>query len=74
VPPSDDGVPAGRLRRCTFRRLDLLEPGWRGEGATYAVVCLFADSTEPTPLGDLAAAGLACRACTYTGIFRPDEA
>jgi hypothetical protein len=73
VPPPDDGVPTGRLRRCAFRRLDIVEPGHRGSGATYEVICLYGARPEPVSLGDLASAAVACRACTYTGIFRPDE-
>ena len=73
VPPPDDGVPTGRLRRCAFRRLDVVEPGHRGASATYEVMCLYRAAAEPVRLGDLASAAAACRACTYTGIFRPDE-
>lgn len=73
VPPPDDGVPTGRLRRCAFRRLDVVEPGHRGVSATYEVMCLYGAAAEPVPLGDLASAAAACLACTYTGIFRPDE-
>jgi hypothetical protein len=75
VPPADVvGAPAGRLRRCTFRRLDLVEPAMRGERATYAVMCLYASTAEPAPLGDLTSAAVVCGVCTNTGIFRPDEA
>jgi hypothetical protein len=74
VPPADEGVPAGRLRRCTFRRLDPVGSPLRGVGATYAVVCLYAGAAAPEPLGDLASAGVACGVCTNSGIFRPDEA
>jgi hypothetical protein len=73
VPPPDDGVPTGRLRRCAFRRLDVVEPGQRRASATYEVMCLFGAVAEPVRLGDLPSAAVACRACTYTGIFRPDE-
>jgi hypothetical protein len=74
VPPADEGEPAGRLRRCTFRRLDRVGPTQRGGEAAYAVMCLYASAADPEALGDLASAALACRACTNTGIFRPDEA
>jgi hypothetical protein len=74
VPPADDGVPVGRLRRCTFRRLDPVGSPLRGAEPIYAVMCLYASAADPEPLGDLAAAAVACSVCVNTGIFRPDEA
>jgi hypothetical protein len=74
VPSPDERVPAGRLRRCAFRRLDIVEPGRRWTGGTYEVMCLYGAASEPSSLGDLTSAAFACAACTYTGIFRPDEA
>ena len=75
VPPPDEGVPAGRLPRCAFRRLDIVQLADARAGAsTYSVVCLYLDAAEPTPIGDLEAAVGACGACTYPGIFRPDAA
>jgi hypothetical protein len=56
-----------------FRRLDRTDPIEAGRAAGFAVVCLYADGVVPTPLGDLEAALRACAACTFPGIFRPDE-
>ena len=64
----------GRLRRCTFRRIDRVSalPG-RTERTSYEVMCLYGDADEPLALGDIAAARPICDACTASGIFRPDE-
>lgn len=68
VPP--DG---GRLRRCTFRRVTVGEPG-RGKALpTYEVACLYPDREQALPLGDVASAHAICGACAATGIFRADE-
>ena len=42
APAPDPVTPAGRLRRCTFRRIDRVPalPG-RSEGTLYEVVCLY---------------------------------
>jgi len=70
-------VPAdgGRFRRCTFRRVTLLnEPDRRGVALpVYDVACLYPAREEEIPLGDLASARPICDACAATGIFRPDE-
>ena len=67
-------TPAGRLRRCTYRRLDVVEPlPARPALPTYEVMCLYADSDEPLPLGDVAEARPICETCSASGIFRPDE-
>ena len=73
APATDAVAPIGRLRRCTFRRID----GGALPGSTidssYAVMCLYDDADAPLALGDIASAAPVCRACTATGIFRPDE-
>ena len=71
VPPAD--VPPGRLRRCAFRRLDVVPPTDPRGANSYAVMCLYVDAADPTPIGDLASAVGMCAACTFSGIFRPDE-
>ncbi len=73
TPAPDAGPPLGRLRRCTFRRIDRVAalPG-RSKGTDFEVMCLYG-SQEALPLGDLAAARPICDACTAPGIFRPDE-
>jgi hypothetical protein len=68
-------APLGRLRRCTFRRLEPSDTeSRRSMPATYAVSCLYPAPEGPLALGDVAAAMPVCAACTATGIFRPDEA
>ena len=59
-----------RIRRCTFRRMILVEA--RRE-RVYDVECLYPDRKLPIPLGDLDAATPICNACTASHIFRPDE-
>jgi hypothetical protein len=75
VPAAESVTPAGRLRRCTFRRIDLVEvlPG-RARAASYEVMCLYGGDAAGLPLGDVATAMPVCEACRATGIFRPDEA
>jgi hypothetical protein len=63
----------GHIRRCTFRRLSLAAPPGRAEAADYRAACLYVDRDAPRPLGDLATAKAICAACTFPGIFRPDE-
>jgi hypothetical protein len=65
-------VPPGRLRRCAFRRLDVLPAIDARSATSYAVMCLYVDAADPTPIGDLASAVGVCGACTFSGIFRPD--
>jgi len=67
-------TPVGRLRRCTFRRIDRVTalPG-RPERSSYEVMCLYGDAMEPLALGDISAARAFCEGCTASGIFRPDE-
>ena len=74
VPAPDTVTPVGRLRRCTFRRIDRVTalPG-RAGSSQYEVMCLYGDSDEPLALGDIAAAGPTCDGCSASGIFRPDE-
>jgi hypothetical protein len=75
APASDAITPAGRLRRCTFRRIDIVTPlPGRTPGTGYEVVCLYGGADEPLALGDLSAARPVCESCTASGIFRPDEA
>jgi hypothetical protein len=79
VPPGDapapeTRTPVGRLRRCTFRRIDRVSalPG-RTERTSYEVMCLYG-ADEPLALGDVDEARPVCESCTASGIFRPDEA
>ena len=74
VPAPETVTPVGRLRRCTFRRVDRVAalPG-RPAVASYETMCLYGDSETPMALGDVDAAGQICQACTASGIFRPDE-
>ena len=74
APAPDTVTPVGRLRRCTFRRIDRLAtlPG-RATSSAYEVMCLYGESGEPLALGDVASAAPVCEACTASGIFRPDE-
>jgi len=79
VPPVDAPAPevlapVGRLRRCTFRRIDRVAvlPG-RSATVDYEVMCLYGDDDEPLALGDLEAARPVCDACRASGIFRPDD-
>jgi hypothetical protein len=73
--PAPDAItPVGRLRRCTFRRVDRVESlPQRTELPTYEAMCLYVDRDEPLSLGDVEEAQPICDACTATGIFRPDE-
>jgi hypothetical protein len=75
VPAPESVIPVGRLRRCTFRRIDAVSalPG-RTQGTTYEVMCLYGSESAPLALGDVASAKPICAACQATGIFRPDEA
>ena len=74
APATDAVAPIGRLRRCTFRRIDGggAPPG-RAFDRSYAVMCLYDDADAPLALGDIASAAPVCRGCSATGIFRPDE-
>lgn len=75
VPAAETVTPAGRLRRCTFRRIDLVgTPPSRSSAAAYEVMCLYGGEAAGLALGDLDAARPTCDACRHTGIFRPDEA
>lgn len=73
APAPESITPVGRLRRCTFRRIDRVKalPGRSGR-SDYEVMCLY-DDAEPIALGDVYAAAPICDACTAAGIFRPDE-
>jgi hypothetical protein len=75
APAPEFVTPVGRLRRCTFRRIDRVEalPG-RGSRSEYEVVCLYGSGDEPLGLGDISQARPICDACTAAGIFRADEA
>ena len=74
VPAPEVVTPIGRLRRCTFRRIDRVSalPG-RSDSSQFEVMCLYGGADEPLALGDIPAARPICEACTATGIFRPDE-
>jgi hypothetical protein len=73
APAPDAVTPVGRLRRCTFRRIDQVSalPG-RSALTSYEVMCLYG-ADEALSLGDLDAARPICDSCTAAGIFRPDE-
>ena len=73
APAPESVTPVGRLRRCTFRRIDVLAalPA-RAERTSYEVMCLYG-TDEPLALGDIDEARAVCEACTASGIFRPDE-
>ena len=75
VPAPEAVIPAGRLRRCTFRRIDPIEasPG-RSPRISYEVMCLYGGDATALALGDIDSARPVCEACQATGIFRPDEA
>jgi hypothetical protein len=74
VPAPDTVTPAGRLRRCTFRRIDPVAPiPGRASSSAYEVMCLYGEPDEPLALGDIPSAATICDACTASGIFRPDE-
>lgn len=75
APAPDPVTPVGRLRRCTFRRIDRVSvlPG-RADASAYEVMCLYGDVNEPLALGDVSSARPICEACNAAGIFRPDEA
>jgi hypothetical protein len=62
--------PLGHIRRCTFRRLTLVE---RRPLPVYDAECLYPDRRTPVPLGDVESARPICENCTAKGIFRPDE-
>jgi hypothetical protein len=62
--------PLSHIRRCTFRRLTLVE---RRPLLVYDAECLFPDRRAPVPLGDVESARRICEDCTAKGIFRPDE-
>lgn len=74
APAQETVIPVGRLRRCTFRRLDRVTalPGRPGR-SDYEAMCLYGDSDQPLALGDISAAGPICDGCTASGIFRADE-
>ena len=75
APAPEVVTPIGRLRRCTFRRIDAVEPlPGRRDLPTYEIMCLYGDSETPLALGDIEDARPVCEACTASGIFRPDEA
>jgi hypothetical protein len=59
------------IRRCTFRRITLVES--KGALPVYDVACLFPDRETPLPLGDIETARPACESCTALGLFRPDS-
>lgn len=65
------GVAPTHLRRCTFRRVTIVQQ--KGALPLYEAACMFPDRTTPLPLGDLATAKSACESCTAQGIFRPDS-
>jgi hypothetical protein len=68
--PDPSHLAPHRIKRCTFRRLNRVEP--KGD-RRYDVECLYPDRKLAIPLGDLDAATPICNACTAAHIFRPDE-
>lgn len=70
APTPEPLLAAPRIRRCTFRRVTLVE---RHRERTFEVDCLYPDRALPIPLGDLDGATPICNLCTATGIFRADE-
>ena len=74
APAPEMMAPVGRLRRCTFRRIDRVTalPG-RLDRSNYEVMCLYGDAMKPLALGDISAARIICEGCKASGIFRPDE-
>ena len=74
APAPESITPAGRLRRCTYRRIDRVRPlPGRFESSSYEVMCLYGGVEAAEPLGDVSSARPVCEACTAPGIFRPDE-
>jgi len=74
APAAEVVTPVGRLRRCTFRRVDQVAAlSGRPAVANYEITCLYGDSETLMALGDVDAAGQVCEVCTASGIFRPDE-
>ena len=70
-PTADPARPAAqRIRRCTYRRLILVE---LKPVQVYDVECLYPDRKLPIPLGDLDSAVPICNDCTAAKIFRADE-
>jgi len=67
---------ATHLRRCTFRRVTLLQTASRHSqpfDAGYRAECLFRGHDAPVALGDLSAARPTCAECVFPHIFRADE-
>lgn len=74
APAPESITPAGRLRRCTYRRIDRVRPlPGRYESSGYEVMCLYGGMDAAESLGDINGARSACEACCAPGIFRPDE-
>ena len=70
APTAEPLLAAPRIRRCTFRRVTVVD---RRRERTFDADCLYPDRALPMPLGDLECATPICNACTATGIFRADE-
>lgn len=68
--PTPASTPLATIRRCTFRRLTVVE---LRPSVTYGVECLYPDHATPLPLGDLDSAREVCEGCTALGTFRADE-
>jgi hypothetical protein len=73
LPMARVAVHEAPLRRCTFRRLSVMDAPGRGAIASYAAECLYEGLERPIPMGDLDRAWGICQRCTNTGIFRADE-
>lgn len=64
------GVAPTHIRRCTFRRITVVES--KRTLPIYDVACLYPDRETPLPLGDIQTARSACGSCAAQGLFRPD--
>lgn len=74
APAPESVTPVGRLRRCTFRRIDRASALPNRAGRTdYEVMCLYGSGERPLSLGGVDEARPICDVCTASGIFRPDE-
>jgi hypothetical protein len=73
APAPEIQAPVGRLRRCTFRRMDRVAEAVGEAAGAFEVMCLYYDRDEPLALGDIDAAQAVCEGCAASGIFRADE-
>jgi hypothetical protein len=69
--PAMPQAPQAPLRRCTFRRIEMVSDA--RALPMYEVACTFPDRRKAVSLGDIDSARPVCESCTYQGIFRPDS-